>query len=371
MKRTILFIAFVLPIFLSAQNEENFTEIDQIARDAPWAASHSIDELATYLTRNAKTDIQKVRSFYVWVTDNIRYDTKLYFSNNVSSEKWKAKQKAEKVLKTKIGVCEGYANLFHELCIAANIPSEIVTGYTKNQRGIIPRVGHAWNAVRIDGNWFLIDNTWGAGYIDDENNRFRRKFQEKYFLADPRTFVLDHYPNDYLFQLSDKPVSWNLFQKKEIEIKQFIDEVNEPESPHFQDSLSNFHALESDKKTVNSFLRILRAEPKSSYANFQAAKYYFNQSKNSFFLYREDVESLNGSFKNLQKEDMPQWAAIIKSSKNNLDKAKNHIEIIPRGDRFYKNAIITKKNIKMAASNLRIADKQMKQFEAYLNKKGK
>jgi uncharacterized protein (TIGR03000 family) len=40
---------------------------------------------------------------------------------------------------------------------------------------------HAWNAVKLDGEWHLVDATWGAGGIKDK--QFVKKFKDYYFLA--------------------------------------------------------------------------------------------------------------------------------------------------------------------------------------------
>jgi transglutaminase/protease-like cytokinesis protein 3 len=34
---------------------------------------------------------------------------------------------------------------------------------------------HAWNAVRIDGNWYLLDATWDAGVVGEKSNKFEFK----------------------------------------------------------------------------------------------------------------------------------------------------------------------------------------------------
>jgi hypothetical protein len=78
-------------------------------------------------------------------------------------------------------------------------------GFTTGQRSDGP-ANHAWNAVRIDGRWQLMDPTWGAGYLDNRM-RFVRFFQEHYFLTDPGAFVFDHFPEDPHWQLLERPLS--------------------------------------------------------------------------------------------------------------------------------------------------------------------
>jgi hypothetical protein len=53
-------------------------------------------------------------------------------------------------------VCEGYSRSMQLLCSYAGIPCTLI-------RGTSAGVGHMWNAVNIDGNWYHIDLTWCDG----------------------------------------------------------------------------------------------------------------------------------------------------------------------------------------------------------------
>lgn len=55
-------------------------------------------------------------------------------------------------------VCEGYARAFQYLLMQAGIPSYVVTGESKGE-------AHAWNLVKIDGEYYYVDLTW-----DDQGN---------------------------------------------------------------------------------------------------------------------------------------------------------------------------------------------------------
>ena len=76
---------------------------------------------------------------------------------------------------------------------------------------------HAWNAVFIRGNWFLLDSTWGAGHLDT-SNQYNATFEEFYFLPDPKQFAYSHFPymnNDMAesqkWQLLKNPLSLERF----------------------------------------------------------------------------------------------------------------------------------------------------------------
>ncbi|MCP3929593.1 MAG: hypothetical protein GY705_10875 [Bacteroidetes bacterium] len=370
MFRVALIITFFFPVFLIGQSQADFTKTDEMARKAPKSVSASVDKLAAYLTKNADSDIQKVRAFYVWLTENIAYDTKLFFDKTIPLKSRLKKQQVENVLKYKRGVCDGYTHLFQALCVTAGIPTEKVNGFTKTHRERVARVSHSWNTVRIDGKWYLIDNTWGAGYVDGEKKRYHRRFSEKYFLTDPEIFVLDHYPNDPLYQLSDNPVRWEVFQKAETDIKAFMNGESQADFVHFQDSLNYFHSLEKDEKMQNSFTRIFSFDPQNSHARYLACNYYFDEAVKDFDAYRIEAQSVADNIRSLEKKHLLSWTSHLESSKKKLNTAKTYIETIQPRDKLYRNAVSAKKNIKSALVNVRQAEDQLRQFEDYLEKNG-
>ncbi|MGE5549379.1 MAG: hypothetical protein ACM3ZC_02470 [Bacteroidota bacterium] len=62
------------------------------------------------------------------------------------------------------------------------------------------RTNHDWNAVRIDGEWRLLDATWSAGHVSADY-RFERDFDDFYFFTPPEQFIHTHFPKDPAWQL--------------------------------------------------------------------------------------------------------------------------------------------------------------------------
>lgn len=56
-------------------------------------------------------------------------------------------------------VCNGYARAYQHLLMTVGIPAWYVNGTSYNPSTNIP-VGHAWNLVKIDGQWYYTDVTW-------------------------------------------------------------------------------------------------------------------------------------------------------------------------------------------------------------------
>ncbi|HXY20422.1 MAG TPA: transglutaminase domain-containing protein [Gemmatimonadales bacterium] len=178
---------------------------DALADSAPPDAERSVAELAGYLARAGGDDLTRARALYRWVAGHITYDVEGFRSGRPGDPS------PEAVLERRTSVCEGFAQLTQALGRAMGLEVQVVSGwskgygYTPGQRFEGP-TNHAWDAVRIDGTWRLMDPTWGAGYLD-ESLRFVRRFQDHYFLTEPGEFVFDHLPQDSSWQLLDRPLT--------------------------------------------------------------------------------------------------------------------------------------------------------------------
>lgn len=192
--------------------DKSLAAVDRHAMAAPKAAERSIQSLAGYLAKGAgagaRGDLQKARAIYRWLTANIAYDAGAFFSGSFRNERLTA----EDVLRTRKGVCDGYATLFEKLGTAAGLQVAKVSGYAKGF-GYVPgqkikgEPNHAWNAVKIAGRWRLVDATWGAGYVNGETRAFERRFQPHYFFPAPGQLIYDHLPENPRWQLLENQVS--------------------------------------------------------------------------------------------------------------------------------------------------------------------
>lgn len=366
MKRFILLPLLIFGLFLNAQTSVDYTQADQVAQEVPRDGTQNVEELTIHLTKGLDTDLEKARAIYVWITNNIRYDARFYFNDKRTPQQIKDRQKVSNVLRTQIAVCEGYSNLFHELCLEAGIPSIFVSGFTKTKKGRIPRTTHAWNVIKVDGNWVLIDSTWGAGYVDEDKKRFYRFFKEQYFLTPPEKFVLDHLPHDPIFQLQNNPVNQKVFSQSEKAIQEHLKASAQTDFEHFQDTLDYYYSLDERARLKNSFERILRFDPKSSYGYFKAFDFHFSESRDAFEQYKDATSPIYENKSIPQKEEVNEWEIMVQQAKSNLLKAEIFVKKIKPGDQFYKYAIMGKKNINIMNKNLQIADKQLVQFQRFL-----
>jgi hypothetical protein len=230
-----LSLLFIVSTCASAQyRPASFSSIDWRVQfiDAP-----NTDSLARKLTSTYQTDMEKVRAIFSWIAQHISYNTHIYSSarrNAVSryipepddtTTAWKSADEmtAEKVLRRRIAVCDGYAKLFKTLCNYAGLNAVVVTGYAKCnlEKSEKFRTNHSWNVVMIDSSWKLVDVTWATGYINFADE-FVRHLDESYFLSSPKQFILDHYPEDLRWTLLEQTPPVREFRFSPFKCKSFV-----------------------------------------------------------------------------------------------------------------------------------------------------
>lgn len=227
----------------SQKNKSNFSKIDAYAKSVKGITD--IGKLSHKLTAPYDTDLEKVRSIFRWITENVAYDTKEYHMDSAHSVHYSIYNKMsdtiknrdsefnrkliDYILKNKKAICEGYSILFQALCDSSGIKAEVISGKSKttaSQIGKAYKGDHAWNSAYIDNKWMFLDATWASGYCDDSVKKFTKKYNESYFLTPPNKFILKHYPDDtkkILFpnppsetQFFSYPLAHSGFYKKEI-----------------------------------------------------------------------------------------------------------------------------------------------------------
>ncbi len=213
-KYTFLYLViFILPLGIIADQPkvEDFRDVDNRAINTPENFEQDIFQLTAYLVQPYSNQSKKVRAIYTWIAYHISYDVDSYMNGLYGAVY------PEDVLEKRKSVCEGYARLFKKMAEAAGIRAEMIGGYSKGynyQEGELfsHRNSHAWNAVRIDGQWYLVDVTWGSGYIN-ESFRFIRRFNDYYFLTPPHQLIQSHFPEDVKWQLLERKITRPEFEK--------------------------------------------------------------------------------------------------------------------------------------------------------------
>lgn len=240
-----LFLVPWTPLFATS----DYTEIDKRSRRVPDSLK-TIEGITDYLIRDLKQDDEKVRAIYIWTTHNIRYDVANQYKEIVYTS---YDQMVVDALETRKGVCEHYAQLFQRMCAEAGVKSYVIAGYTRQEGHTeIADLDHAWNAVKINEDYFFVDATWSAGYQD--NGTYRHIFQDDFFLIPPRQFIKTHIPFDTVWQFLDNPIDHIDFKKKEFS------KLTKNGNFVYKDSIAHIATLDSVVALENALTRIQKSK---------------------------------------------------------------------------------------------------------------
>ncbi len=171
----------------------------------------STEKLAFAITRNSNNDNEKVFAIYKWITSNISYDNELRLSSMLQKEFYISEENViKKALEREMALCGGFAFLFKNLCDDVGVSAEVVHGFTKDYSGKIQKnkqPSHTWNAVKLNGQWQLLDITWAISYGGKNSP------DDYWFLTKPADFILSHYPENQKWTLLGNPISISEFQE--------------------------------------------------------------------------------------------------------------------------------------------------------------
>ena len=197
MNRFLLFI--LLSIYPLSIKGQNFARIDSLAMKTPLLAAQSTKDLVAFCIANARNDMEIARFYFVWVARHIRYDEET--ANLVRLEFDSKKQSPLTVFASRKAICTGYARLLAYLCRQSNIPALYVAGYGKDEVRTDSIETHAWNVLKMGGEWALCDPTWASNVLASDSAFLGVPF-ERYFMGTTDYFQKGHLPYDPVFQLT-------------------------------------------------------------------------------------------------------------------------------------------------------------------------
>ena len=104
-----------------------------------------LDQLVDQANTLCQTDLEKVFYVHEWLVQNIAYDRE-HLNDDVQDD-----HNLRGALLEGTAVCDGYAKTY-----ALTLRKLGITGVLVTSKDI----GHAWNMVELDGNWYQVDCTW-------------------------------------------------------------------------------------------------------------------------------------------------------------------------------------------------------------------
>lgn len=181
-------------------------ELHPLVASFPASEEGSLESVARYIKAKEPEPRARIKALHDWVADRIAYDAVALADDDIP------RQDAPSVFATRKGVCAGYANLLRAMAKVTGDEVVVVVGDARTDLDEIGGGGHAWNAAKIDGQWYLIDATWDAGHV--KGRVFTKKYTTSYFLTPPEIFGVDHFPSEARWQLRPSPISRGDFMRQ-------------------------------------------------------------------------------------------------------------------------------------------------------------
>lgn len=122
------------------------------------AIEEKVAEIAEEIITEDMSDAEKGLAINTYLCENAYYDDAALenaekYSFTQVDEDFYDSFTAYGILVDGVGVCASYSASFKLLADAAGLESIVVTGYLD---GSVP---HAWNKVKLDGDWYIVDTT--------------------------------------------------------------------------------------------------------------------------------------------------------------------------------------------------------------------
>ncbi|MCB0686042.1 MAG: hypothetical protein KDC53_05940 [Saprospiraceae bacterium] len=228
-----LFVLLLLPKQIVSQIDTDFKSIDQ------WSTKQILKDtglvaFTEHLIEPGRNEAERLRAIFTFIAHFLEYDN--------SSAHPGAKRKNQNIydiLRNKKGICWDYAQLLNKMSQIAGIECITVVGFSRDieaARPVARQPDHAWNLVRIDSEYYLLDVTW-ASNTKSRPDAFQRLFATDYFLTNPELFIKNHFPAIPAFQLLDCPIAFEAFEYNEVPPSSSNCKFN------FRDSIDSYKSL--------------------------------------------------------------------------------------------------------------------------------
>lgn len=174
--------------------------VDKALSDLPKRESvEEKDMCAAMVNEKLKYSLTQGESAYLvykWLSENIDFDCYALNHGDIDHSELGTYNKGK-------GVCSGYSMIFETMCEYLGLETEYVVGYSKGSDFIpgekLKQADHAWNSVKIDSSYYLVDTTWGAGGCVGDD--YKKHFIDFYFCPDPERFIRSHLPVENKWKL--------------------------------------------------------------------------------------------------------------------------------------------------------------------------
>jgi len=215
------------------------------------------------------TEFEKELTLHDYIVNNTRYDYENYLKGTLPADSFEEYG----CLVLGVAVCEGYAQAMKLLCDLAGIECIIVTGYSDITGS---RIEHAWNIVKIEGDYYHVDVTnddpvsvdgtdiLSHAYFNLTDNEMKAGFEWDTAKYPACTSTKNSYFNKFNMVVRNKADFRKTVQKaienrrSEIELRVMDYIKNNYSKNEIYNIVSNFEEVRGYHVSVNDVIGIIR-----------------------------------------------------------------------------------------------------------------
>gem|GEM_PF-1418537 len=281
----ILFLLLMIGETFAADGSDfSQSGIRKVMEQIPERKERSPEKIAEYIADNVTGEAARSYAIYYYVANALEYNFKQTRRVTLNASR---QEIVEDALRDRVGVCQHYAELFHAIAQHLDFSSIVVAGYTR-QNGKIVDTPHAWNALKVNGEWMLFDPTWASGYLTGEE--YTSRYTSSYFMVAPDEMIAIHMPFDPMMQFFRNPISH--FQFLEGDFSEGSGETYDLEA-----MISNYFESSDEKRLSQQMKRIrehgIINEMTEKYYNFLHQNYNVHYANRQIDRHNEAVQVLN------------------------------------------------------------------------------
>ena len=117
----------------------------------------NLNKIINSIISDDMSELEKEQAVYKWLCENCKYDYRHYEIPNAAPRE---SYEPYGAIVNGSAVCLGYATAFQLFMDVLDIECLTVVGAAFSSRE-----DHAWNMVKIDGEWYCVDATWDCGSV--------------------------------------------------------------------------------------------------------------------------------------------------------------------------------------------------------------
>ncbi len=143
-------------------------QIERYVNRTPREDENNLSTLVSYLTKPFDNDYDKAKAIAFWIASRINYDAYLYNNGKMSRliKNYDGQEPLE-LLRSRVGICGDFANLFMAMCRKAGVRAYYIKGFAYPAGQSLTATdrrnsGHAWNSFSYQGEKIYVDTTFMA-----------------------------------------------------------------------------------------------------------------------------------------------------------------------------------------------------------------